>query len=200
MPKLSIINRILLLLTVFLASFEIVTGIEGYNGWSLFYFTIVFGILVLAALFIMIMGYEILDNSLVVIIATLIPLSLSLAIIAAYIPSYHSAAQFSALLGFILIIFSRFKLTGKKAILILAFVHGLAGMIIFILPVLLSISGNAPSLFFLIGIGGALFGLTGMVIAFVKTGRLSVSMDSLISVFPAALFILTALIAFGLSI
>jgi len=56
MTKMSILNRIILLVAAHLAGYMIVTGIEGYNNWAVFYFTVAFGVLVLACLLMMLFG------------------------------------------------------------------------------------------------------------------------------------------------
>ena len=48
--------------------------------------------------------------------------------------------------------------------------HSIAGLIIFLGPILASNSGKAPSGFWWVGVGGALIGLGGIALAFLTAG------------------------------
>jgi len=65
MKKISVLDRILLLITGLLAAYQIVAmdGITGLAGWA---YTIAFGVLLVAGLLIIIMGFEVLDSPWVV--------------------------------------------------------------------------------------------------------------------------------------
>ncbi len=200
MIKMTILNRIILLITGHAAGYMIVTGIEGLNIWTTACYTIAFGVLVLSCLLLMLFGFEILNNALVVLVATLIPLSLSLGIISNYLPHYKYAYLIFTVLGLVLIFLTRIRESGKLATVVLAGVHGLAGLIITFLPLILSIKGAATPWFFLVGLGGALIGLTGLLLAFLKMEKAILSKKLIYNIFPVLLLVVTALFVIGLSL
>ena len=200
MTKMSILNRIILLVAAHLAGYMIVTGIESYNNWAVFYFTVAFGVLVLACLLMMLFGFEILNNTIIVLAATLIPLSLSSGIIANYFHQIKLAYLIFAVVGFTGILITRIYRSGKIATIVLAVVHGLSGIVITIMPVVLSLTGKTAPRFIFVGIGGALIGMGGLVLAFLKIGgeKLPFSKSLVYRLLPALLLIVTAFFVLGL--
>jgi hypothetical protein len=200
MIKMKFINRIFLLITGHAAGYMIVSGINGLNIWATICYTITFGILVLSCLLLMLFGFEILNNSLVVIVTTLVPLSLALGIITTYLPAYKFVYLIFAILGLIFIYFTKTRESGKLATSVLAGVHGLAGLIITFLPVTLSLKGVASPWFSLVGLGGALIGITGLLLTFLKMEKTILSQRLIYNIFPVLLLAVTTLFAVGLSL
>lgn len=64
--KISILDRVLLLLTGLLAAYQVAVGVEGFNTLSIVAFTIGFGVLLVAGLLLIILGFGVLDSPLVV--------------------------------------------------------------------------------------------------------------------------------------
>jgi len=114
MKKISVLDRILLLLTGLLAAYQIVAmdGITGLAGWA---YTIAFGVLLVAGLLIIIMGFEVLDSPWVVIVSTIIPLSLSLGLVAEYLPDLTTPYLIFVIAGFLAVVATRIADTGKLA-------------------------------------------------------------------------------------
>ena len=84
MKTISVINRILLMLTALLAAYQVAVGIDGLDTFAIICYTIAFGVLLVACLLIIILGYEVLDSPLVLIVSTIIPLSISLGLVWEY--------------------------------------------------------------------------------------------------------------------
>ena len=80
---------------------------------------------------------------------------------------------------------------GQKAVIVLAVVHGISGLVIFILPIVLSIQGITNWGFIFVGIGGALIGIGGLLLSFLKTGRPILSRDTILIVLPGLLLLMT---------
>lgn len=200
MKKITILNSVLLLLTACFAGYEIIYGIGGLDFLPTLYYTIAFGILLLASLLLLLLGLEILKNTPVIIVTTLIPLSLSLGILSQYLPGLHGAFLIFALIGLAGILITRVYKIRMISTIVLTVAHGLAGLIIFILPIALSLSGRAPLGFALVGIGGFLVGCTGLMLMFVKIGRplFFLSQDKIYLLFPLLLVIITVLFVFGI--
>jgi hypothetical protein len=186
--EISIFDRILLLLTGILAGYQIAFGIDGLGVIPTISYMVAFGALLIAGLLIIIMGFEVLDSPAVVVFSTLIPLSLSAGLVAEYKPRWLTVYLSYAVIGFLIVLVSRVR--GHKTFRVgsLIVVHGIAGITIFLLPIIFSISGDAPGGFSLVGVGGALIGVGGLLLSFLKSGKPILSKNAILTVLPALLF------------
>jgi len=189
--KLSMLDRILLLVAGLLAAYQVVVGIDGWGSFSIACFTIAFGVLLLAGLLLLILGFEVLQSPLVVIASTIIPLSLSLGLISAFLPAFQTAYLIFAILGLLAVILTRLFTSPKIAVLVLAVVHGIAGVLICFLPFWLSATGKSSPGFALVGLGGLLIGVGGLLLSFLKTGRPILSQETIQAILPGLLFLTT---------
>ena len=192
MKKMTVLDRILLLLTGLLAAYQIVAGVQGAGALAAFAFTIAFGVLLIAGLLLIIFGFEILASPFVVIVAAFIPLSLSAGLVMQHLPAFATIYLVFAVAGFIAIAITRFAAPNKIGTLVLATIHGIAGLTIFALPIVLSLRGATPIAFAFVGVGGALIGLGGMLLGFLKAGKPILSEKTILTVLPALLLLMTA--------
>ena len=198
MKKISILDRVLLLITGLLAAYQIVVGMNNAEPLAIGAYTVAFGVLLVAGLLIIIIGFDILDSPLVVIVSTIIPLSLSLGLVSQYLRSWQTAYIIFVVVGFLLVVYSRYKMEGAMAVIPLATVHGIAGMLIFLLPIIFSIQNpDIPSGFAWVGIGGALIGVGGLLLAFLKSGKPILSKNLILTVLPALLLLMTTAFVIG---
>lgn len=195
--KISIFDRILLLLTGILAGYQIAFGINGLEVMPTISYMIAFGVILVAGLLIIIMGFEVLDSPVVVVISTLIPLSLSAGLIAEYKPAWLVFYLSYAVIGFLIVLFSRLRESKIIRVGSLIIVHGIAGLVIFLLPIIFSVSGKMPAGFSLVGIGGALIGLGGVLLSFLKSGKPILSKNAILKVLPALLFVMMLCFVIG---
>ena len=199
MKSISILDRLLLLVTGLLAAYQIAVGIEGLGAFPILCYTLAFGALLVAGLLLIILGFEILDSPLTILVSTLIPLSLSLGLVAEYAPTYVVPYLIFALVGIVAIGITRFTSPGKTAALVLAPVHGLAGLLIFGMPIALALQRIVPAGFVWVGVGGGLIGVGGLLLSFLKTGRPILARDTILSVLPGLLLLTTAAFVYGFS-
>ena len=199
MKKMSILDRIFLLITVLLAAYQIVVGVEGSPNLSLWAYTIAFGVLLVACLLLLIQGFEVLESPLVVIVSTIIPLSLSLGLVWEYLPDWGVPYLIFVIVGFLAVAITRFVAPKKVATFTLIIVHGIAGLIIFILPIFMSLRGDIPAGFALVGVGGALIGVGGLLLSFLKAGKPIFSQETILTILPGLLFLMTAAFVAGFS-
>jgi len=197
MKKMSAIDRILLLPTGLLAAYQIAIGVEGVPAVSLWAYTVGFGILLLAGIMLIILGFEGLDSSLVAIVTTMLPLALSLGLVWDYLPAWRVPYLAFVVIGFAAVALTRVIRAGRAATITLAVVHGVAGLIIFGLPIYLSLTGATPAGFALVGIGGALIGVGGLMLSFLKMGKPVLSQSTILTVLPGLLFLMTAAFVAG---
>ncbi len=200
MKSISITDRILLLLTVLLAAYQVAVGVDGFDTIAIICYSIAFGVLLVACLLLIIFGFEILDSPLVVIVSTIIPLSLSLGLVWEYLVEVRFYYLAFVTLGFLAVVFTRQFTPGRKAVLVLAVVHGIAGMVIFLLPIILSIQGITNWGFIFVGIGGALIGIGGLLLSFLKTGQPILSRNAILTILPGLLLLMTIAFVIGFAL
>ena len=196
----SAIDRVLLLVTGLLAAYQIVVGIDHLDVLPIAAYTVAFGVLLVAGLLLIIFGFEALGSPLVVIVAAIIPLGLSLGLEAQYMPTSTTLYAAFAVVGLIAIAVTRFAAPGRVGALVLTVVHGIAGLIIFGLPILFSLQGKTPIGFALVGVGGALIGLGGLLLAFLKAGRPILPQNTILAVLPGLLLLTTAAFVAGFAV
>ena len=199
MKKISILDRIFFFITGLLASYQIVVGIDKIGMLAMWAYTIAFGVLLVASLLIIIMGFEVLDSPLVVIVSTIIPLSLSLGLISEHLPQYETVYLIFSIVGFFFIVFTRSAKSKALKVTPVASVHGIAGMTIFLLPIVFSIQGITSPGFAWVGIGGALIGVGGLLLTFLKSGKAILSKEMILTVLPSLLFLMTTAFVVGFS-
>jgi hypothetical protein len=200
MKSISITDRILLLLTVLLAAYQVAVGVDGLDTFAIICYTVAFGVLLVACLLLIILGFEILDSSLVVIVSTIIPLSLSLGLVWEYLVEIRLYYLAFAIVGFLAVVITRQFTPGRAAVIVLAVVHGIAGMVIFLLPIVLSLQGITNWGFIFVGIGGALIGIGGLLLSFLKTGRPILSRNAILTILPGLLLLMTIAFVVGFAL
>lgn len=190
--KMSALDRILILLAGLLAAYQIVVGIDDLSTAPIIAYTIAFGVLLVALLLLMILGFEALESPVVVVVSTIIPLSLSLGLVWEHLASFRMPYLLFTIVGFVAVVFTRSTpMRNRIPTIVIAIVHGLAGLTIFLLPIMISIQRPGNSAFALVGLGGALIGLGGLLLSFLKSGRPILSREMILQVMPALLFLMT---------
>jgi len=196
--KISSLDRTLLLLTGLLAGYQIAIGIDQMDSVSIVAYTIAFGVILVAGLLLIILGFEVLDAPVVVIISTIIPLTLSLGLVWQHLASLRTVYLVFTIISFLAVIVTRsIPMQNKLPVITIAITHGIAGMTIFLLPIILAFQGQMKPLFSLVGVGGALIGLGGLLLSFLKTGKPILSRDTIMRLFPILLLLTTALFVAG---
>ena len=196
--KMTSVDRTLLLLTGLLAAYQVAVGINGLGAVSITAYTIGFGILLVAGLLMLILGFDVLDAPLVVIVSTIIPLSLSTGLVWELLVPFRTSYLVFAMVGFLSVVVTRsFPTKSKSQTIVLALVHGVAGLTIFLLPSILAADGTRHPAFALVGLGGALISLVGLLLSFLKTGRPIVPRETVLKIFPSLLLLMTACFVAG---
>ena len=78
--------------------------------------------------------------------------------------------------------------------------HGIAGLTIFILPIVLVVRGVAPAAYVLVALGGADFGLAGLLLAFLRMDRPIIPQNRIFSLLPILLLVTTAMFVIGMNV
>jgi hypothetical protein len=194
--KMSAVDSILLLITCLLAAYQIVVGIDQLSTAPIIAYTIAFGVLLVAGLLLIILGFDALDSPVVVIVSTVIPLALSLGLVWEHLASYRTSYMIFTIVGFAAVILTRTVWTQDRMhipipTITIAIVHGISGLIIFLLPIILSFQGVMQPTFSLVGIGGALISLDGLLLSFFRTGKPILSREMKLRIFPSLLLLMT---------
>lgn len=196
--KMTISDRILLLLTGLLAAWQVAIGIDHLDTLPVIAYTLGFGVLLVASLLLIILGFEVLDSPAVVIVSTLIPLSLALGLVWQHLDVYRTLYLIFTIGGFLAVTLTRLIPTPRKLpIFTLIIVHGIAGLTIFLLPILLAASRTVHPGFALVGLGGALIGLGGLLLSFLKAGKPILSDKTIFKILPGLLFLMTTAFVVG---
>lgn len=198
--KMTVLDRILLLGIAFLSAYQIVVGIDDLSTVPIIAYTIAFGVLLLAGLLLLILGFDVLDSPVVVIVSTVIPLALSLGLVWEHLASYRTLYLVFTISGFAAVTLTRtipMRNRARVPTITIAIVHGIAGMTIFMLPIILSIQGVMKPAFSLVGIGGALIGIGGLLLSFLKAGKPILSKDVILKVLPGLLLLMTVCFVAG---
>jgi len=199
--KITLLDRILLLATGLLAAWQVAVGVNGANTLPMIAYTIAFGVLLVAGLLLIILGFDVLESPIVVIVSTVIPLSLSLGLVWEHLAAYRTVYLVFVIVGFLAILLTRLlPLRNKLPVMVLAFVHGIAGLTIFLLPIVWSLTGRATHGFALVGIGGALIGVGGILLALLKAGKPLLSRATILKVLPILLLLMTAAFVAGFAL
>ena len=198
--KISILGRLLLLFTCLLSAWQIAVGLDHLSTLPIVAYTVGFGVLLVAGLLLLILGFEVLDSPIVVIVSTIIPLGLSLGLVWQHFAAYRTLYLAFTILGFLAIVITRSApMKNKLPVFVLVAVHGIAGMMIFLLPFLLVFTGRAAPGFALVGLGGALIGLGGLLLSFLKAGKPILSRKTILKILPGLLLLTTTAFVLGFS-
>jgi len=190
--KLSPLDRSLLLLTCLLAAYQVAIGVNGLGAVPITAYTIAFGVLLVAGLLLIILGLDELESPIVIIISTVIPLALSLGLVWEHLETWRTPYLTFVMVGFLAILLTRaIPMPGRIPTIVLALVHGVAGLTIFLLPTVLAARGLTHPGFALVGLGSALIGINGLLLSFLKTGTPILSKETSLRIFPALLLLMT---------
>lgn len=184
-------DRIILLCVSLLSAYQLAVGIDGFATLPITAYTIAFGVLLIAGLLLIILGFEVLDSPLVIGVSTILPLSLALGLVWQYLPRYRTAYLIFAITGFLAVVVTRAVLTKHVSTFVLALVHGIAGVTIFFLPIWLAARGITGAFFSLVGVGGGLIGIGGLLLSFLKAGKPILSREWILKIFPGLLLFMT---------
>ena len=163
------------------------------------YYMMGFAVLFVSGVLLIFLGWGILASPLVLTVATLVPLGISMGLMNQFMPEYKKIYSWFALLGFLAIAITSLTGSPLKKFAVPIF-HGVAGLIIFGLPLYLSIvKKNVPKGFGLVGVGGLLIGIGGIALAFLTAGSqlLFFSQDMVLNILAPLLLLMTLAFAYG---
>jgi hypothetical protein len=115
-----------------------------------------------------------------------------------HLAAFRTPYLIFTIIGFLAVTFTRTVLMQNKLPTItIAVVHGIAGLTIFLLPIILSVQEVLKPAFSLVGIGGALIGIGGLLLSFLKAGKPILPKDIILKVLPGLLLLMTVCFVAG---
>jgi len=153
----TLFDRIVLLATGLVVIYLIWRFVDDYRKEKPrydIYYIISFGVLLVAGLLQIFSGYGILESEWVVIVSVLIPACLSLGLVTEFTPRYEKGYLAFMGLGILAVAVTRFSGPSLLATIILIIVHGIAGLLIFFMPIYAVRQEKAPGGFLWVTVGG----------------------------------------------
>lgn len=190
-------DRILLLLAVVAAAYQVVAGIAGLNPPATLCFTIGFGVLIVSGLLIFVLGFEILETPYLAAFASVIPLSLAAGLAASFFPDLRGLWLALGAAGFIAVLATRRIPARRVSLAVLIAAHAIAGLVIVFLPLWACVRQAAPWLFALVSLGGAVISGYGVLLSFARSDRPIMPYGRLISYFPVVFLLAAVLFTLG---
>ncbi len=161
------------------------------------YYMIAFLVLLVSGLLLILFGYDVLSKPLVVIVSYLIPLGLSLGLVAEFYPQHEKLYLAVGIIGLLAIAVTRLLDMGGIGTFVLALFHSIAGLIIFFTPILAVKSGKAPKGFLWVTVGGVLIGIGGISLAFLKAGAPILPAEFIFTILAPLLLLMTLAYSYG---
>ena len=199
----TIFDRIVLLLTGLNAIYLLYYFYKRYQKEKALYdvyYMLGFAVLLVSGLLLIFFGWDILASPYVLTVATLIPLGISLGLMNQFRPKYKKVYSWFALVGLLAIAVTSIGGMSLKSVAVPVF-HGVAGLIIFGLPIYKCfVEKNTPKGFGMVGIGGALIGIGGMALAFMIAGKPLFGIftqDFILMILAPLLFLMSLAFTFG---
>lgn len=197
----NMFDRFILLLTGLIAIYLLWRFYSRYQADKKLhdvYYMLGFAVLLVSGLLLIFLGWDILASPYVLTVASLIPLGLSMGVANQYFPEWKKAFAWFALVGLVAIAVTSIAGMSLKKLAVPLF-HGVAGLVIFLGPIIAEKNGKAPKGFFWAGIGGALIGVGGIALAFLTAGSqlLFFSQQFVLLILAPLLFLMTLAFAWG---
>lgn len=197
----TVLDRLILLATGLVAVYLIWRFYTRYSkgkGLHDVYYILGFAVLLVSGVLLIFFGWDLLASPYVLTVATLIPLSISMGLMNQYCKQYKKIYAWFALVGLLAIAITSIGGMALKSVAVPLF-HGVAGLIIFLLPFFVSSKGKADKQFWWVGIGGALIGAGGIALAFLVAGKqfLFFSADFVFAILAPLLLLMTLAFAWG---
>ncbi len=191
-------NRVVLLIVAIIAGIQIVSGIEGLGTIPIAYYTFSYGIFLVSTILMILLGVDIIEQDLAALAASLLPLGFSMGLVGEFLLECHFLYSTLIALLYAGLTIQKLRKQDKQALIFQILLHGLSGLVLFIMPLVLLLQGKVETSFLGVSIGTGLIAVGGMALAFLKSGKPLLSKDQIYAIFPTVL--LLAVLAFSIGI
>ncbi len=192
------LNRIILFIVAIIAGVQIVSGIEGLGTIPIAYYTFSYGIFLISAILMILMGVDIIEHDYAALAASMLPLGFSMGLVSEFMLEYHLTYSLLISVLYAGLVIQKLRKQDKSALWFQVLLHGFSGLVLFIMPLALLLKGEVELGFLGVSIGTGLIAIGGMALAFLKSGKPLLSKDQIYTIFPGVL--LLAVLAFSIGI
>jgi len=159
-------------------------------------------VILVSGLLLIIYGYDILPNPEVIVVTTLIPIGISTGLVYEFYPKYAKGYLIFAGVGLLAIILTRYIGADNDSyktlrIITLASFHGVFGLTIFFTPIFLVKAQKAVTGFIGVTVGGALIGIGGLSLAFLKLDNAILDANFILTILAPLLLLMTLAYTWG---
>lgn len=199
----TILDRLFLLVTVLIAIYLIWYFVKKQKKspctCNIFYI-ISFAVLLISGLLLIFLGWGVLGNNLVAVVASLIPFSLATGLMYRFCKKTSIWYLLLMIIGIILIAVARFGNMASLSRVVYPLFHAIAGITIVLAPIIAVAKKSVKGSFIWVAVGGVLISLGGMALAFLKAGKqlLFFSQKVVLGILAPLLFLVALLFAIGL--
>jgi len=170
----TLLDQVILLLTGLTAVyliFRFIQAIKGTTEKAKFYYHYIvsFAVLFVAGVLVILFDFAVLARPEIKIVATLIPFGIATGLMCQFFQKYAKLYVLFLLLGFVLIVLLNYGILDTK--LIYPIFHSIAGLTIFLVPILAVKDKLADKGFIWVTVGGTLIGIGGIALAFLGAGK-----------------------------
>jgi len=169
----TILDQIILLLTGLTAVYLIYRFVEALKGKTekvshFYHYITSFTVLFVAGVLIILFDFAVLARPEIKIVATLIPFGIATGLMCEFYQKYAKAYLGFLALGFLLIILLNYGVIEAK--FIYPIFHSIAGLTIFLIPIIAVKNKVTDKGFIWVTVGGTLIGIGGIALAFLGAG------------------------------
>jgi hypothetical protein len=164
------------------------------------FFITSFTVLLVSGLLLIGLGWSILANPLIAIVATIIPFALAIGLVVKFYPKYATPFMVVMAIGFVSIAVTKLLGVGCGGKIVYPLFHAVAGLSMVVVSYFAIKAEKATSAFYLFLLGDVLIGTGGIALAFLKQGKqlLFFSGDVVLMILAPLLFLMALCFAVGL--
>jgi len=172
--EITVLDQLILLLTGLTAVYLAYRFYQDYSNSEPkpkynIYYIVSFVVLFVSGVLIIFLGFDILKNPLISIVATILPFGIATGLIAQFYKKYEMSYLILMVVGLIAISLQQFGVINMK--MIYPVFHSIAGLTIFLIPIIAVKNKMVNSGFIWVTVGGTIIGIGGIALAFLGAGK-----------------------------
>jgi hypothetical protein len=199
----TLFDQVILLLTGLTAVYLIFRFIQAIKETTVkakyyYHYITSFAVLFVAGVLVILFDFAVLARPEIKIVATLIPFGIASGLVCEFYEKYAKPFVLFLLLGFVLIVLLNLGILEAK--FIYPVFHSIAGLTIFIVPILALRSKVANKGFIWVTVGGTLIGIGGIALAFLGAGKPLLGIftaEVVFTILTPILFLMTLAFTYG---
>ncbi len=170
--EITILDQILLLITGLTAVYLIFRLFQNFKSTGAkhnIHYMYAFAVLFVAGVLMIFGGFDVLSWGWIGIVATLLPFGIAMGLVCQFYPKYKKAYLAFLVIGLVSITLLKLGVIDTKVVY--PVFHSVAGLTIFMIPILAVKSKAATKGFIWVTVGGTIIGIGGVALAFLGAGK-----------------------------